>query len=209
MYDLSFLALQNQRMLERYGKGYRYMEAVSMGKQKKKSLPWRIVSGLANTALLIVLALFVYLFLAYPVQMKGHSMEPAAAEKSLLLINKVQYCFGAPKQFDVIAFRTKGSDEIQIKRVIACPGDRIRIDEDDIYINGVLCEQAKNYIQDLISAGVASNELTLGEKEYFVLGDHAVYSEDSRSSDIGMVTADQIIGKVWFSGESLLSFRFL
>ena len=38
------------------------MKAVSLGKQKKKSLPWRIVSGLANTALLIILALFVYLF---------------------------------------------------------------------------------------------------------------------------------------------------
>lgn len=50
------------------------MKAVSLGKQKKKSLPWRIVSGLANTALLIILALFVYLFLAFPMQMKGHSM---------------------------------------------------------------------------------------------------------------------------------------
>ena len=48
------------------------MDAVSLGKQKKKSLPWRIVNGLANIALLIVLALFVYLFLACPVQMKGH-----------------------------------------------------------------------------------------------------------------------------------------
>ena len=56
------------------------MKAVSLGKQKKKSLPWRIVSGLANTALLIILALFVYLFLAFPMQMKGHSMEPAAAD---------------------------------------------------------------------------------------------------------------------------------
>ena len=78
------------------------MKAVSLGKQKKKSLPWRIVSGLANTALLIILALFVYLFLAFPMQMKGHSMEPAVAEKSLLLLNKIQYRFVSPKQFDVI-----------------------------------------------------------------------------------------------------------
>lgn len=47
------------------------MKAVSLGKQKKKSMPWRIVSGLANTALLVILALFVYLFLAFPMQMKG------------------------------------------------------------------------------------------------------------------------------------------
>lgn len=47
------------------------MKAVSLGKQKKKSLPWRIVSGLANTALLIILALFVYLFLAFPIADEG------------------------------------------------------------------------------------------------------------------------------------------
>lgn len=139
------------------------MKAVSLGKQKKKSLPWRIVSGLANTALLIILALFVYLFLAFPMQMKGHSMEPAVAEKSLLLLNKIQYRFVSPKQFDVIAFQIKDSDELQIKRIIACPGDRISIKEGMIYINGTLCEQANEYSKDLIYAGTASDELTVGE----------------------------------------------
>ena len=172
------------------------MKAVSLGKQKKKSLPWRIVSGLANTALLIILALFVYLFLAFPMQMKGHSMEPAVAEKSLLLLNKIQYRFVSPKQFDVIAFQIKDSDELQIK-------------EGMIYINGTLCEQANEYSKDLIYAGTASDELTVGENEYFVLGDNAVYSEDSRSEDIGMVSKDQIVGKVWFVGESFLSFHLL
>ena len=176
------------------------MKAVSLGKQKKKSLPWRIVSGLANTALLIILALFVYLFLAFPMQMKGHSMEPAVAEKSLLLLNKIQYRFVSP---------IKDSDELQIKRIIACPGDRISIKEGMIYINGTLCEQANEYSKDLIYAGTASDELTVGENEYFVLGDNAVYSEDSRSEDIGMVSKDQIVGKVWFVGESFLSFHLL
>ena len=188
------------------------MKAVSLGKQKKKSLPWRIVSGLANTALLIILALFVYLFLAFPMQMKGHSMEPAVAEKSLLLLNKIQYRFVSPKQFDVIAFQIKDSDELQIKRIIACPGDRISIN--DAYMGKlkklVLHQVAiDKYSKDLIYAGTASDELTVGENEYFVLGDNAVYSEDSRSEDIGMVSKDQIVGKVWFVGESFLSFHLL
>ena len=125
------------------------MKAVSLGKQKKKSLPWRIVSGLANTALLIILALFVYLFLAFPMQMKGHSMEPAVAEKSLLLLNKIQYRFVSPKQFDVIAFQIKDSDELQIKRIIACPGDCISIKEGMIYPLLVRLEK-KNYISSTL-----------------------------------------------------------
>ena len=78
-----------------------------------------------------------------------------------------------------------------------------------IYINGTLCEQANEYSKDLIYAGTASDELTVRENEYFVLGDNAVYSEDSRSEDIGMVSKDQIVGKVWFVGESFLSFHLL
>ena len=78
-----------------------------------------------------------------------------------------------------------------------------------IYINGTLCEQANEYSKDLINAGTASDELTVGENEYFVLGDNAVYSEDSRSADIGMVSKDQIVGRVWFAGESFLSFHLL
>ena len=117
-------------------------------------------------------------------------MEPAVAEKSLLLLNKIQYRFVSPKQFDVIAFQIKDSDELQIKRIIACPGDRISIKEGMIYINGTLCEQANEYSKDLIYAGTASDELTVGENEYFVLGDNAVYSEDSRSEDIGIKGSD-------------------
>ena len=93
-------------------------------------------------------------------------MEPAVAEKSLLLLNKIQYRFVSPKQFDVIAFQIKDSDELQIKRIIACPGDCISIKEGMIYINGTLCEQANEYSKDLIYAGTASDELTVGENEY-------------------------------------------
>lgn len=140
---------------------------------------------------------------------EGSFYGTGSRRKSLLLLNKIQYRFVSPKQFDVIAFQIKDSDELQIKRIIACPGDCISIKEGMIYINGTLCEQANEYSKDLIYAGTASDELTVGENEYFVLGDNAVYSEDSRSEDIGMVSKDQIVGKVWFVGESFLSFHLL
>lgn len=182
------------------------MEVVSLERRRKRGLLWRILAWLANTALLVILALFVFLYAASPLQMKGHSMEPAIAEKSTILINKIYYRFTTPGRFDVIAFYADGSSELQIKRVIALPGDCIRISDGDIYINGSLCTAAREYIHDLDSAGLAGKELTVGEGEYFVLGDNAAYSEDSRFSDIGMVQTDQIAGKVWFVFRSLLSF---
>ena len=70
------------------------MKAVSLGKQKKKSLPWRIVSGLANTALLIILALFVYLFWHFNADEESF-YGTGSRRKSLLLLNKntVSFCF--------------------------------------------------------------------------------------------------------------------
>lgn len=185
------------------------MEAVSLKKRKRKSLPDRIIHGLTNISLLIVLALFVGIFWAQPVWMKGHSMEPTAASESLLLINRMYYRLSVPKQFDIIAFNTDAKSELQIKRIIAVPGDTIRIEEGNIYINDILCTEAQKYIHDLTAEGLAKKELTVGAGEYFVLGDNAAYSEDSRFADMGMVDKEQIEGKVWFAAESLLSFRFL
>ena len=50
----------------------------------------------------------------------------------------------------------------------------------------------------MTDAGLASEPVTLGEDEYFVLGDNRNNSEDSRSADIGNVKKEDILGKAWF-----------
>ena len=84
-----------------------------------------------------------------------------------------------------------------IKRVIALPGEHVKIQNGKVYINGEL------YKEDIVSAsiedpGVAADEVKLGDDEYFVLGDNRNSSEDSRMANIGNVKKDYIIGKAWF-----------
>ena len=83
-----------------------------------------------------------------------------------------------------------------MKRVVAVPGDTLYIKNGMLYVNG---EIEEDYFDDKIAEpGLAENEITLGEDEYFVIGDNCNNSEDSRSANIGNIKKEHIIGKAWF-----------
>ena len=84
-----------------------------------------------------------------------------------------------------------------IKRIIGLPGETVQIDENgNIYINGELLEE--NYGAETIqNPGRAANPITLGDDEYFVMGDNRNNSKDSRSEEVGNVKRSQIIGRAW------------
>ena len=94
-----------------------------------------------------------------------------------------------------------------VKRVIALPGDTVQIKNGSLYVNGLLYKYVEyDKIED---AGITENPITLGNNEYFTLGDNINNSEDSRSGNIGAVKKDNIIGKVWFhlaAGDSPIGF---
>lgn len=164
----------------------------------------KLLKEILNTGIyLLVVLLLTYLVITYVGQrteVSGSSMEPTLSDGDNLLVDKITYRFKDPERFDIIVFPFQYQENTYyIKRIIGLPGETVQIDEDGvIYINGEVLYES--YGKEVISAdriGLASEPITLGEDEYFVLGDNRNHSSDSRIPEVGNIKRDQIIGRAW------------
>ncbi len=171
--------------------------------EKKKRISREMIRDIFSTLFCCFAAVLVAFVLVFSMGMKisviGVSMEPALYNGHEVLVNRFLYKILSPKRGDVIVFLPNGNpnSHYYLKRVVGLPGERIRITDGYVYINGELLEEDESF--DIIAdAGIAETELQLESDEYFVLGDNRNASEDSRSGNIGPVSKDTITGKAWF-----------
>lgn len=150
---------------------------------------------------ILLVFLFTFLIVKYVGQrtvVLGSSMEPTLQDKDNLIVDKISYIVGEPERFDIVVFPFAYEEKTYyIKRVIGLPGETVRIDYlGNIYINEVLLEE--NYGAEVIEdPGIAFNGVTLGNDEYFVLGDNRNHSSDSRFPAVGKVKKQDLIGRAW------------
>lgn len=169
--------------------------------RKKKKISPVVVREVFSWMIGIVAAIFIAGVLVYFMGMTtnvvGVSMEPTLYNEQKIYINRFLYVISSPDRGDVVVFLPNGNENAHyyVKRVVAIPGDRIIVKDGVLYVNGLESPWVKERILD---AGVAENELTLENGEYFCIGDNPGNSEDSRSANIGPVKESDIIGKVWF-----------
>lgn len=178
-------------------------------RQKKKvvsaSLMREILSYIFITIACFVVAFVIVYCVGMRTSVVGVSMEPVLYNGQDILVNKFIYKIMSPKSGDIVVFLPNGNSNAHyyVKRVVATAGDTVQIKNGSLYVNGMLYTAVEyDKIQD---AGIAENPITLGNGEFFTLGDNINNSEDSRSGNIGAVGRDNIIGKVWFhmaSGDS-------
>lgn len=156
---------------------------------------------LSTSIYLLVVLCAAYLIITYVgqrTQVSGSSMETTLSDGDNLLVDKITYRFSDPKRFDIIVFPFQyDTDTYYIKRIIGMPGETVQIDYDgNIYINGSLMEES--YGREVIqNPGRAAEPITLGEDEYFVMGDNRNNSSDSRDPSVGNIHRKDIIGRAW------------
>ena len=153
----------------------------------------------------VLLAAFVMFLVAFglykPVRVEGTSMLPVLEDQDQLFINqvalsKVGSLLGEKvRHGDVVVFRyPHDTTKKYIKRVIGVPGDTIRIDHGSVFVNSV--ELTEKYVPAKYTDERSMPQITLGDAEYFMMGDHRSVSSDSR--DFGPVKRDLMEGRAAF-----------
>jgi len=146
----------------------------------------------------LVLTFLVVTYVGQRTKVMGSSMFPTLNDGDNLIVDKISYRFSEPERFDIIVFPFRYAEKTYyIKRIIGLPGETVFIDEEgNIFINDILLEESYGY-EVITDPGRAFEPITLGDDEYFVLGDNRNNSSDSRDPVVGNIHRDEFIGKAW------------
>ena len=143
----------------------------------------------------VMASFFIITFLYQPVKVEGTSMQPELRDQDRLFVNKFAYNFEKISRGDVVVFYyPRDTQKSYIKRVIALPGDDIRIDDGRVFVNGQRVDES--YVPKRFRDSRSLANMIVPPDEYFVMGDHRSISSDSR--DFGPVTRKLIYGKAAF-----------
>lgn len=148
--------------------------------------------------IVLVLTFLVVTYVGQRTKVSGSSMEPMLSDGDNLIVDKISYRFSEPERFDIIVFPFRYKEKTYyIKRIIGLPGETVYIDEEgNIFIDGELLTESYGR-ETIADAGRAYEPITLGEDEYFVMGDNRNNSSDSRDPVVGNIHRDEFIGKAW------------
>ena len=158
-----------------------------------------------QVSLILLFVLFLRKFILTPVEVVGTSMEPTYHESDRLW----QTSLVSPKRFDVATFPSPRDGKRIVKRVVGLPGDTIRMENDQLYINDQKYDETYlNEFKQALTDGMpltadftlensaAGPATVVPEGKYFVLGDNRRVTDDSRY--FGFVEKEAIVGVVYF-----------
>lgn len=142
--------------------------------------------------MLAAVSFVTFRWVLIPIRTEGISMLPTYQSGRLNLVNRLAYAASEPQRGDVVAIRLAGPNVLYIKRVVGLPGERIAIQSGIVHVDGAplvepYVSQRRQWNRD---------EITLGPREYFMLGDNR--SMSAADHDFGAVDRARIVGKVIF-----------
>jgi signal peptidase I len=143
----------------------------------------------------VAASVLIITFLYQPVRVEGTSMLPRLEDHDRLFINKFVYRITAIERGDIVVFHyPRDPEKSYIKRVIALPGDRLRVDRGLVWLNGNPLPE--RYVPEEYKDSRSMTEIVIPDGYYFMMGDHRSISSDSR--EFGPVDRDLIYGKAVF-----------
>ena len=164
---------------------------------KERSILGELLSWLIYIVIVVILSLGIITFIGQRTKVSGHSMETTLSDRDNLIVDKISYRFRDPERFEIIVFPFQYEEHTYyIKRIIGLPGETVQVIDGYVYINGEMLDE--NYgLEVMDDPGIAAEPITLGEDEYFVLGDNRNHSSDSRDPSVGVLHRDDIMGRAW------------
>ena len=168
----------------------------------KKDAKKEIVSWILTIDTAVAAAFLIRTFLFEPIRVDGESMTDTLLDKELVFVTKPEYYLGSPSRQDVIICKYPGRhNQYFVKRLIALPGDTVEIKYDrqkgtnTVFVNGEALDEP--YLTpERNNSNNSMQPLTLGQDQYFVMGDNRDNSNDSRY--VGTLHRSQIVGHVRF-----------
>ncbi len=171
--------------------------AIDHADQRSRSALINTMAWLRDLMLSVLIAVLVILFLYRPVKVEGTSMMPGLLDQERLFINQFSYRFGLGdimRGDTVVFWYPEDTTKSYIKRVIGLPGDTVSVEDGTVYVNGKKLEE--DYVPPEYRDDRPYAPTVVPANQYFVLGDHRVSSNDSRSW--GFVPRSYIYGKAVF-----------
>ena len=146
-----------------------------------------------DIAICFVIALLINKFIFMFAFVPTGSMKPTIMEKDRIIVDKISLLFNEIERGDIVVFESENDvvdEKLLVKRVIGLPGDTIEIQQGIVYINDQEYKEEYVYYPDEQSM----EKITLGEEEYFMLGDNRSNSYDARFWNKKTVSKNSIIG---------------
>lgn len=153
-----------------------------------------LMREILETLLFVALVFVIVHFAIQPYRISDVNMKPQLNPDQLVVVNKWAYLAGGPSRGDVVVFYdpTNISQQL-VARVIAVPGDTVKVSPASIIVDGVTLNEPYAQVPDGVAPNAKITSVTLGNNQYFIANDSRLVGSDSRS--FGAVARANIVGK--------------
>ncbi len=171
-----------------------------------------LIDLIEYTVIGLAVFIFTYIFAGQLLRVTGDSMVPNFHNGEQIIAEKISLRFEEPKRGEVVIFKHPMSPEkLMIKRVIALPGETIKISSDNkVYINNQPLNEPYLETNTLTMPGKVlkeDEEFKVPQNSYILMGDNRSNSSDSR--EWGPITRNDMVGKGFLVYYPVQRMRFI